>query len=453
MTEIYKLTATELAPLIETRKVSPVDVTTSIMERIERLDSAVNAYITTLPELAIQQAKNAEAEIMNGRYKGPLHGIPVGIKDNKYTKGIRTTGGSALLKQFVPDYDATVVKKLLCAGSIMTGKLNMHEFGGGLTNTNPAYGNTRNPWNLEHSPGGSSGGSGAALAAGLATLTTGTDTFGSIRVPAAMCGIYGLKPTYGLVSSYGVAPLAWSLDHIGPMARSVSDLAIVLNEMVGYDPNDPGSIKAPKPDYKEKLVKDMKGLKIGVPSLFLQGLEPDVEMKFKEALSYLNSLGVHIIELEIPELELATFANYVITTGEASSYHYERLQQNNEGFADDVRIFFQTGIVTDTPQYVRAQQARRVVANAVKEAFEQVDILAGPTIPITAPKFQEDIVPFNIEITKKCMPFTAPANVTGNPALSIPIGLSTKGLPIGMQIIGKHLDEKLLLQVGALWDN
>lgn len=317
MTELYSLTASQLGPLLKNKKVSPVEVTTSILNRIDNLDPTINAYITTLHELALQRAKFAETEIMSGQYKGPLHGIPIGIKDNYYTKGIKTTVGSRILQDFVPDETATAVEKLLCAGGIMLGKLNMHEFGGGLTNTNPHYGHTRNPWNIQYSPGGSSGGSGAALAAGLATLTTGTDTFGSIRTPAAMCGVYGLKPTYGLVSTDGVAPLSWSLDHAGPMARSVSDLAIMLNAMAGYDPKDPGSIKAPIPDYRENLNKGIKGLKIGIPTHYLEGLDPDVERTFSQAIQTLQCLGAEVKEITIPELTTSTFSGYVITIGES----------------------------------------------------------------------------------------------------------------------------------------
>lgn len=452
MTKLYTLTATELSPLIETKQVSPVEITESIITRMEEMEPRINAYITLTQELALQQAKNAENLMMKGFYQGPLHGIPIGMKDNIYTKGIKTTGGSATLKNFVPDYNATVVKKLLCAGGLMTGKLNMHEFGGGITNTNPAFGNTRNPWNVNFMPGGSSGGSAAALKAGLATIATGTDTFGSIRVPASMCGIYGLKPTYGLVSSYGVAPLAWSLDHVGPMARCVNDLALMLNEMVGYDPKDPGSIKPPDHDYTKLIGKGIKGITIGVPTFFLKDLELDVEKLFMRAVKMLEQLGAKIVEMEIPELTMSAYANYVITTGEASSYHYERLQEQSEQFADDVRIFFQTGVITNTPQYVRAQQARRKLSDAFHQAFEKVDIIIGPTIPIVPKPFAENYVEQNLSVTEKCMPFTSPANNTGTPSLSVPIGLASNGMPVGMQLIGKHFSEKLLLQVGARWE-
>ncbi|GAE24863.1 aspartyl-tRNA(Asn) amidotransferase subunit A [Halalkalibacter wakoensis JCM 9140] len=452
MTELHALSATELAPLIKGKKVSPVELIETILSRINQLDGEVNSYITVLPELALEKARHAESQIMNGVYEGPLHGIPVGIKDNYETKGIRTTVGSGILSDYIPHTTATTVKKLSCAGGIMTGKLNMHEFGGGLTNTNPVYGHSRNPWNIDYSPGGSSGGSAAALAAGLATLATGTDTFGSIRVPAAMCGIYGLKPTYGLVSTNGVLPLAWSLDHAGPMARSVSDVALMLNVMAGYDAEDPGSIKTRATDYTHNLSKGIKGLKVGVPSFFLQGLDPEVEQLFQQALLKLEELGAMVKEISIPQLEMSSFSNYVITTGEAATYHYEKLQQIPEQYASDVRTFFTAGVLTHTPQYVRAQQVRRSLTEAIKKEFEDVDMMVAPTIPITTPKFQDDWIAQNLAITKKCMPFTSPANVTGTPSLSVPMGRCSKGLPVGMQFIGNHQTEKLLLQAGEAWE-
>ncbi|GEN45491.1 amidase [Alkalibacillus haloalkaliphilus] len=452
MTELYSMTASELAPLIEEKQLSPVELMQSIMNQIDEVDPEVNAYITILEEQALNQARHAENEIMNGLYKGPLHGIPIGIKDNYYTKGVRTTVGSEILQDFVPDYTATAVEKLQCAGGIMTGKLNMHEFGGGLTNTNPFYGDARNPWDLQRTPGGSSGGSSAVLAAGLSTLATGTDTFGSIRVPAALTGTYGLKPTYGLVSGYGVAPLAWSMDHAGPMARSVSDLAIMLTYMAGYDPDDPGSIKAPVPDYYKHLNKGIDGVKIGVPRYFIDRSEPEVINTFQSALATLENMGAEVIEIEIPKLDMASYAGYLVTIGEGSSYHYNRLRHQPEDFASDVRIFFNTGTLTTSPQYVTAQQVRRSLNEAFQEAFEDVDLIATPMTPYPAPRFKEDWISQNQEIIKDYMPFTAPAAATGIPSLSIPMGRTSAGLPLGLQLMSNHLTEKLLLQVGNAFE-
>lgn len=453
MTELYYLSATELAPLIKSRQLSPVELMRTMIERTQMLEPYIDSYITFLPEIALQNAVHAEKKIMEGLYEGPLHGIPIGMKDIFYTKGIRTTAGSKMLYDFVPDINSTAWERLSNSGTILTGKLNCHEFAAGLTNMSPFYGFARNPWNLDCMTGGSSGGSAAALAAGLTTLATGTDTFGSIRVPATMCGVYGLKPTYGLVSKYGVAPLSWSMDHIGPMARSVSDLALMLQHMAGYDPEDATSIKAPVPNYSGNLDKGVKGIKIGIPDYYLEGLDQDVERLFRHAILVLERMGAEVKEVEIPELSIASFSAYMVMMGEAAAYHHEKLKSNPEGFGGDVRIMLETGELANSSQYIQAQQARRKLAKAFKHVFEEVDALVGPTIPLQAPLIQENWVAENLEMTKRCISFTAPPNVTGIPSLSVPIGLSYNGLPIGMQIIGNYLSEKQLLQVGSAWES
>ncbi|GEL77926.1 amidase [Tenuibacillus multivorans] len=453
MAELAYLSATELAPLIESKQLSPVELTKHVLNRIATVDPTIHSYITALPELALKQAREAENNIMNGRYKGPLHGIPIGIKDNYYTKGIRTTAASKLFADFIPEKNATAVEKLLGAGGIMLGKLNMHELALGSTGTNQFYNTTRNPWNIHYMPGGSSGGSSAALAAGLATLATGSDTFGSIRLPAAMCGIYGLKPTYGLVSTYGIFPSAWSLDTAGPMARTVSDLALMLNNMAGFDTNDPASLRASIPDYTEDLYKEIRGIKIGIPTYFLEELDTDVERLFKNAIATLKSLGVEIREIEIPELTMSTFSGYSIVTGESSAFHYEWLQTQPEDYGMDNRPFLLSGTLTNTPQYVKAQQSRRKLVEAFHKAFKSVDIMLGPTIPITTPAFAQNWVEQNLEVIRRCLPFTVPVNLSGTPSLSVPMGLCSNGLPVGMQFIGNHLSEEQLLQVGYAWES
>lgn len=452
MTDISFLTAAELGPLIKSRQLSPVELTIHTLKRMETIDPILQTYITPLPKLALSQAREAEDAIMRGEYKGPLHGIPVGIKDNYYTKGIRTTAGSKLFAEFIPDKNATTVDKLLDAGTIMLGKQNLHELAAGSTGTNPFFGTTRNPWDINHMPGGSSGGGTASLAAGLATLATGTDTFGSIRLPAAMCGVYGLKTTYGLVSTHGIFPTAWSLDTSGPIARSVTDLALMLQMMAGYDAKDPASLQVPIPDYTENLNKGISGVKLGIPTYYLDGLDPDVERLFENAIATLTSLGAEIREIEIPELTMANFSGYAIVGGEAAAFHYEWLQDHPEDYSTDIRTFFLAGALSNTPQYVKAQQARRMMVKAFDKAFQDVDILLGPTIPITTSAFQENWVEQNLDVVRRCMPFTSPVNLTGTPSLAVPMGLDQKGLPAGMQFIGKHLSEKQLLQVGHAWE-
>lgn len=453
MAELAFLTATQLAPLIKSKQLSPVELTTHILNRIDTIDPTIRSYITPLPDRALEQAKEAENNIMHGRYIGPLHGIPLGIKDNFYTKGIRTTGGSKLFAHFIPDKTATAVKKLLAAGGVMLGKLNMHELALGSTGTNQTFGTSRNPWNIHYMPGGSSGGSSAALAAGLTTLATGTDTFGSIRLPAAMCGVYGLKPTYGLVSTYGIMPSAWSLDHVGPMARSVSDLALMLNHMAGFDAKDPTSLHTPNSDFTEDLGKGMNGVKVGIPSYYLKGLDADVEKLFINAITTIRNLGAEVREIVIPELSMTTFSGYVTVTGEASAFHYKWLQTHPEDYGTDNRITLLTGTLTNTPQYVEAQQARRKMAAAFHEAFRDVDVILGPTIPITTPAFAQHWVEQNLEVIRRCLPFTSPVNLTGVPSLAVPMGRCSRGLPAGMQFIGKPLSEKHLLQVGHAWED
>jgi aspartyl-tRNA(Asn)/glutamyl-tRNA(Gln) amidotransferase subunit A len=453
MTDLTFATATELAPLIQSKQLSPVELTEQIVARIQQIDPVIKSYITPLPELAVNQAREAEREIMQGFYKGPLHGIPIGIKDNFYTEGIRTTVGSKLFSGFVPDTTATSVKKLLNGGGIMLGKLNMHELAAGSTGTNHFFGTQKNPWNINYMPGGSSGGSSAALAAGLATLATGTDTFGSIRLPAAMCGLYGLKVTYGLVSTNGIFPTAPSLDTAGPMARSVSDLSLMLQYMAGYDPKDPVSLKVSLPNYWEDLNKNIKGIKIGIPTYFMEGLDQDVEILFHSAIKTLQNLGAEVKEITIPELSMSTFSGYSIVTGEASNTHYEWLQTYPEAYSSDIRTFFLSGTLINPPKYLRAQQARRKLVKAFDQAFEEVDVMLGPTIPITTPAYSENWLEQNLDVLMRCLPFTVPINLTGVPSLSVPIGLCSSGMPVGMQFIGKHLSEKQLLQLGKEWEN
>ncbi|MFD1706416.1 amidase [Siminovitchia sediminis] len=453
MTDLAYLPATELSPLIQTRQLSPVELTKHLLNRMEKIDPIINSYITKLNELALKQAKEAENSIMQGQYKGPLHGIPIGIKDNFETKGIRTTSGEKIFANYIPNKTATTVKKLLGSGGIMLGKLNMHQLGLGSTGINPTYGAVRNPWNTHYMTGGSSSGSAAALAAGMATLATGTDTWGSNRIPAAMCGVYGLKPTIGLVSTYGIVPTTLSMDDGGPFARSVSDLALMLNSMAGYDPKDPLSLNVPFKDYTANLGKGIRGLKIGIPTYYLEGLEPDIEKLFTHAISTLKALGAEVREIVMPELSLATFSGYATATGEGATIHQQWLQTHLQDYAADSRALLLSGSLLPTPKYLRAQQARRRLTKAFNEAFKDVDTILGPTTPITTPAFSKNWVSQNLEVVRNGLPFTVPANLTGIPSLCVPMGLDSKGLPAGMQLIGKHFSEQLLFQMGYAWES
>lgn len=455
MTELYYMTIDELAPLIKDRKLSPVELTQSVLNRINQVDSTINSYITVTPDVAIQQAKQAEADIMQGKYKGPLHGIPIAPKDLYYTKGIRTTFGSALYKNFVPSYNATPVDKLLEAGIVIPGKVTLHEFANGETNVNVHYGDARNPWNPNHITGGSSGGSGAAVAGGTAIASLGTDTAGSVRIPSAMCGIYGLKTTYGRVSKHGVKGLCESLTCPGPMARSVADLAIILQYMAGYDPKDATSAKVPVDNYISQVGKDIKGMKIGiVPDYFFVDVEPEVLKLVKRAIRGLEMLGAEIIEVKIPELEMTMVTEMVVAGAEATVEHHEDLTSDLKKYLQqDVRILFEAGELVSSIQYTRGQKARRLILDRFMEAYQKVDVIAAPTVPITAPAFIENKTKLNLEVWNRLTPFTAPANLTGLPSLSVPVGLSSDRLPVGMQLFGRPFDEATLIRVASAYES
>jgi aspartyl-tRNA(Asn)/glutamyl-tRNA(Gln) amidotransferase subunit A len=453
MTNLTYLSAEELAPKIEAGEISPVELTEQFLERIEKNDDKIKAYITVTPEKAREQAKKAEEEIKNGNYKGKLHGIPVGIKDTYQTEGVLSTSGSALFDDYVPEESSKAVENIEEAGGVVLGKLNMHSLGPGSAGINPTYGTTRNPWNTDHICGGSSSGSSAALAAGFATVTTGTDMWGSLRVPAAMTGVYGLKPTQGLVSSTANIPTSETLDQTGPQGRTVTDVGILLQEMAGYDPADIKSADVEIPDYTSDLDKGIEGLTIGIPSYYREGLDEDVEKLFDESVEKLKDLGAEIKDIEMPELNLAKFAGLVTATSEAGANYYNSLKTDLDKHAQDVRGFLLAGSILTGTQYIRAQKARRVLVNGYKEAFKEVDVILGPTIPITTPAFdEENWAEQAIDVVEKVLPFTVPANLAGIPAFSVPMGLDSKGLPTGMQFFGKNFSEKQLLQIGKAWE-
>ncbi|MFC7395284.1 amidase [Scopulibacillus cellulosilyticus] len=448
MKPIYYRTISELAPLIKAKQLSPVELTKAVLERAYQLQPTLNCYITFLPEQALERARRAETEIISGKYRGPLHGIPYAPKDIYYTKGIRTTSGSALLENFIPDYNATVINRLEDAGCILTGKLNLNEFAVGETNINTHFGNVQNPWNTDCMSGGSSGGSGAAVSAGLSFFSVATDSAGSIRVPSGFCGVYGLKPSYGLVSLYGIPVLTKSLVGAGPMARSIEDMAIVLQSIAGYDPKDNTSEKVPPENYYFYLGKSIKGIKIGLPNYFFKDLDPGVESHVMYAIRDLERLGAVIKEVSMPELSMSLVADVVTEGPEAAAYHHENLTtQKKTLYQDYTRITLEAGELTTGMEYEKAQKARRVIRHAFYRTFRDVDVVAAPTVPITAPHFTADPIDQNLEVWMRCTPYTCPADVTGLPSLSIPVGLSN-GLPVGIQIIGRPFAEGQMLQIG-----
>lgn len=453
MTALYYATISELAGKIKNKEISPVELTKLTFDRIEQVDDKLCSYITVMRGEALAAAEEAERQVMSGQYRGHLHGIPIALKDLLYTKDVRTTAGSKLLEHYIPTYDATVVTKLNNAGAIITGKLNMHEFAFGATNRNEHYGHTRNPWDVTRMTGGSSGGSGAAVAAGLCFASLGSDTGGSIRTPAALSGIYGLKPTYGRVSKYGAIPLAWSLDHIGPMTRSVADLALVLQVIAGYDPNDPTTVQQAVPEYRQGLEEGVKGLRVGVPThYFFENVEEEVEQSVRAAIQQLEKLGADLVEITIPELDLAVYSELITIRSEAAAYHHETLQKNDDLYGSDVAISLKAGELVTAVDYVRAQQARRKLQASILNVFQKVDVIAAPTLTMTAPEVQASFKFINGEnraVSAEFVRLAAPANLTGIPSLSMPTGFSSEGLPIGMQLMGKSFSEHTLLKTAA----
>jgi aspartyl-tRNA(Asn)/glutamyl-tRNA(Gln) amidotransferase subunit A len=444
--ELCYLTIRDAGRLLQSRTVSPVELTRAFLQRIEQLDATLQSYITVLADRALSEARHAEAEILRGDYRGPLHGIPIALKDLYDTQGIRTTASSRVMANRVPAEDATTTARLAAAGSILLGKLAMHEFALGGPDPTCGFPLARNPWNLSHIPGGSSSGSGAAVAAGLCMGSLGSCTGGSIRGPASYCSIVGLKPTYGRVSRYGVVPLSWTLDHCGPMAWTVEDTALMLQAIAGYDPKDPTSSRAPVPDYATALVDDVKGMTIGVPRHFFFADDPQINPEtlavVETALKTLQELGAHVVEVKIPSLRYAGASQPVIMLSEAFTYHARNLRSKPEEFGDMVRARFRTGALFTSAEYVQAQRVRNVIKRDFANVLQRVDLIASPTMSNPPPEFQH----IDVMTTARVPSFTGPYNLTGMPAISVPCGFTANGLPIGLQLAGKPFDEPTVLR-------
>ena len=441
-------TIAEIGRRFRRRELSPVELTTALLARIERLDPALHTFVTVTGERALADAKAAEAELMGGRDAGPLVGIPVAYKDLYATRGIPTTAGSALLASFVPDADCTCVTRLARAGSVMLGKLITHEFAFGIQFPGHRVPPARNPWNLDHRPGGSSSGSGAALAAGLAYGALGSDTGGSIRNPASFCGIVGLKPTYGRVSRAGVVALSWTLDHAGPMARTVEDCALLYQALAGHDPADPASSRVPVDDTLAGLDGGVRGLRVGVPhDYFFDGIDPEVAQAFEAAVETLRKLGATVRDVEIPSIWNAP-AVMVIMLTEAFAYHARDLREHPELYGEVLREKFLAGALFSGWEYTQAQRLRAQLAADVAAALSDVDVLVTPTTPKPAPTLaavQDPDAPF-----ARSNP--APFNMAGLPALALPCGFTRAGLPVSLQIAGRAFDEATVLRAGQAYE-
>jgi aspartyl-tRNA(Asn)/glutamyl-tRNA(Gln) amidotransferase subunit A len=440
-------TIRELGARYRARELSPVEVTRALLARIEKLDPVLHAFVTLTADRALADARAAEEALRRGDAR-PLLGIPVAHKDIYLTRGIRTTGGSALLADWVPDEDATCVRRWQEAGTILLGKLITHEFALGIQFPGHRFPPARNPWNRDHIPGGSSSGSGAALAAGLVSGATGSDTGGSIRGPAAFCGLVGLKPTYGRSSRAGVLTLSWTLDHTGPLARTVEDCAYLMQPLAGHDPADPASSHAPVPDYVAALGRDARGLRIGVPrNYFFEGIDPEVERAFEEAMDTLRRLGAEVRDVEIPGLA-RTHSFLLIMLAEAYAYHAGDLGAHPELYGDVLRERLQAGALVSGAEYVQAQRIRAEICAETAEVLRAVDVLATPTTPRPATPFALAHDP-EFGFPRSNMP---PFNITGSPTLALPCGFSAAGLPLSLQLAGRPFEETTVLRVGHAYE-
>ncbi len=451
--ELCFLTIKEAATMLKTKTVSPVELTEAFFRRIERYDNNLHSYVTLLKDSAIKSAVISEKEIMGGDYKGPLHGIPIAVKDLYSTKGIRTTAHSRILEHNIPKFDSTVVQNLKNAGAIILGKLAMSEFALGRGDEKELFPSAKNPWNLDHVPGSSSSGSGAATTAELCMGSLGSDTGGSIRGPASFCNITGIKPSFGRVSNYGVVPLAWTLDTCGPMTRTAEDAALMLQVIAGQDSKDPSTLDMPVPNYAETLQTELNGLKIGVPRDFFfnmdktRDLDKEIVETVDKALETLIDLGAQIKEVNIPSLEY-TSANTVIMLSEAYSFHENNLRTKPEDYGPVRRQFLLGGLLSAS-DYIQAQRVRNVISQELSDLMKDVDVLVTPSFPFTAPRFDDR----NQARYGAGFRFLAPFNLSGLPAMSVPCGFHSNGLPIGMQVVGNSFREDVVLSVGHAYQN
>ena len=456
-TEIPFLPATELSALIRSGDVSPVEAAEAYLDRIGQIDGKLNSYITVCRDEALAEAQQAEKEIAAGNYRGPMHGLPVAVKDQFYTKGIRTTGGSAILKDLVPNEDATVVANLKAAGSVLLGKLNMSEYAMGDAFFHP-FGTPHNPWDLSRNPGTSSSGSGAATAAFLCATSLGEDTGGSIRGPASFCGLVGIRPSWGRVSRYGVLGASWSMDTVGPISRTTADCAMTLGAIAGYDPKDPSTWDVPVPDYLSMLTGEIRGLKVGVirERVDTEAVDPEVRDNVVQAIAVLGEMGADIQDVSIPLIvHSAAISNTIILT-DAAGVHRQGIDEHLGEYDHNIQIRLLVGSIIPAQAHQKAVKLRQVLRQQILDALEKVDVLVMPTSSIPASP-----IPTKAGIGSKQevldglagrRSFTAPFNVANTPALSINCGFTSQNLPVGFQIAGKPFDEGTLFRVAHAYE-
>ena len=446
--DLADLTIEDAAGLIRARSISPIELTRAYLKRIDNIDRRLNAFITVTRDLALRQAREMEAELSNGRWRGPLHGIPVALKDNIDTAGVLTTAASAAYADRVPTEDAEVARRLKNAGAVFLGKLNMHELAYGGTSAVTHYDPVHNPWDLDRIPGGSSGGSAAAVSARLCAGALGTDTAGSVRIPAAFCGIVGFKPTYGLSSIRGIIPLGVSLDHVGPMCRTVGDAALMLQVIAGYDSRDIPSIRVPIPDYSSALYQRTSHLRLGVPrELFYEDVDGQVLDSVERALVVLGSMTMSTRDVELP-----MFSGISPTQVEAYVFHAEYLEERRDLYEPGILRRLLAGAEASAPDYVRARHSLALARRAIGEVFEKVDLLVTPTTPILPgpiPGAHDESVNAGPGLAPRN---TRPFNHYGIPTISVPCGFSREGLPIGLQISGPRLGELDVLALAHAYE-
>jgi aspartyl-tRNA(Asn)/glutamyl-tRNA(Gln) amidotransferase subunit A len=449
--DLTRLTLSEASDLVRSRKISSTELTSACLARIERLNPDLNAFITVTGEQAIADAKAADRDIISGRRRGALHGIPIGLKDLFDTAGVRTTAGSAIFADRVPSEDAEVVRRLKAAGAVIVGKLNMHEFAYGDTSAQSHFGPVRNPWNRDRVAGGSSGGSGAAVAAGLCYGALGSDTGGSIRQPSAYCGIVGLKPTYGLVSTRGVIPLSWSLDHIGPMCRGVADTALILQSIAGYDVLDTNSVNAVPPDYFKGMRQKVSSLRIGIPRrTFYESLHPDIEQAVTEALKVLRGLTASPRDVELP-----AYKTLPVVGAEAYTFHAPYFTKTPQLYQPMTRRRLEGGAAVTAAAYIEGRRELDRLRRAVSDVFSTVDVLVTPTTPILPPTVTEGLADPGTPPAggvAASLGNTQPFDIYGLPSISVPCGFSRDALPIGLEISGPRLGESVVLALAYAYE-
>lgn len=458
MIDLTTMTAQKAAAAVRRRELTAVAVTEASLARIEKLNDTLHAFITVTKDQALAAAADVDRKVAAGQGgKLPLAGVPTAIKDSFWTKGVRTTGGTRVFAKFVPDEDATAVERLKSAGCVIVGKSLMHEMAYGFTSRNPFYGDCKNPWDITRIPGGSSGGNAAALASGMVLASIGGDTGGSNRQPAALCGVVGVKVTYGRVSRHGGIPLSWSMDTVGPMARTVGDAAAILQVIAGFDPKDPATRRGDVPNYASALERGLNGIRVGVPhDQFLSRMEPGVAAAIQDALGVLKHAGATLSDVRFPPLDPVVGAHRAIIFSEAAAAHEEMIRTKSAELSDEVRPLLQAGLFLTAAQYLAGQQVRRNTIEAYRSLWRSFDILVTPTSPVAAPAMGATTALLggqDVPLLRAFLDLTLPFNLTGQPAISIPCGFTREGLPVGLQLVGRPWDEATLFCAAAAYES